>query len=336
MKKKRRKQFILDGNVKCIHCGEQAHYLSDTGIPRCEAIHQRCLELKRRFNERKNEYIREFGNPSSNPEIHEKQMVYWTEENRKKQSERFMGVKCPAKGFKNIGRMPWCYGLTKETDFRIAIVAEKKKGRTKENDLGIAAMAEKLTGRTKETHKYIAINAAKKRGISLINAGSFVKGQIPHNRGKPSPLRNIKRSRETRRKQRVSMLRWLSENVFDGERVLPCYNVFACKVFSEIDEFLGSKFGIQSQGQYAGNGGEYQIDKLGYFLDYINWDLKIIIEWDEENHFFNGKLKEKDIQRQKEIQKIFPDFLFIRIRQKGFDADYNQIFKVLKEKENGV
>jgi len=60
-------------------------------------------------------------------------------------------------------------------------------------------------------------------------------------------------------------------------------------------------------------GGEYHIRKLGYFLDYINFYKKIIIEWDESYHFDEeGKLREKDVIRQKEIQKVFPDFKFIR------------------------
>ena len=63
-----------------------------------------------------------------------------------------------------------------------------------------------------------------------------------------------------------------------------------------------------------GNGGEYHIKELGYFPDYINFDLKVIMEWDEKRHFDeNGNLKKEDLVRQKEITNHFPDFEFIRI-----------------------
>ena len=55
-------------------------------------------------------------------------------------------------------------GLTKENDFSIAAMAEKRRGRTKKNHPGVAAMAEKLKGRTKENNSGIAITATKLKG----------------------------------------------------------------------------------------------------------------------------------------------------------------------------
>jgi very-short-patch-repair endonuclease len=68
---------------------------------------------------------------------------------------------------------------------------------------------------------------------------------------------------------------------------------------------------------------------LGYWLDYINFDLKVIIEWDEKRHYdASGNLKERDIRRQEEIQEYFPDFLFLRIREEKFQRD--DVYKTLR------
>ena len=84
----------------------------------------------------------------------------------------------------------------------------------------------------------------------------------------------------------------------------------ACEFFRQFDEINNTK------GQYATNGGEYCV--FGYWLDYINHEKKIIIEWDEEQHYIDGKLKNKDARRQKEIENIFPDYTFIRIRESRY------------------
>jgi hypothetical protein len=43
--------------------------------------------------------------------------------------------------------------------------------------------------------------------------------------------------------------------------------------------------------------------------------VKLIQEWDEERHYDKrGNLKEKDKIRQREIQQLYPDFEFRRIK----------------------
>jgi hypothetical protein len=90
---------------------------------------------------------------------------------------------------------------------------------------------------------------------------------------------------------------------------MPGYNKTACEYFKKFDEEHNTK------GRYAMyGGGEYKIEELGYFVDYINFDLKLIIEWDEPRHYVNGQLRDKDIIRQEEIQKLYPYFEFRRIK----------------------
>jgi len=107
---------------------------------------------------------------------------------------------------------------------------------------------------------------------------------------------------------RLSLIKKLRhENV----NVYPNCNLDACYYFYLFDSFHNTK------GKYAMfGGGEYCIKELGYWPDYINFDLKLIMEWDESHHFDkSGNLCERDIVRQKEIQEMFPDFEFKRIRE---------------------
>ena len=117
-------------------------------------------------------------------------------------------------------------------------------------------------------------------------------------------------SEEEKRKRRVNVFERLKKIKDENFQMVPNWNPVACDFFE--------KFDIENDtiGRHARNGGEFYIKELGYWLDYINKDLKIIIEYDEERHFDeNGNLKEKDILRQHEIQKIYPDYQFLRIRQ---------------------
>jgi len=91
---------------------------------------------------------------------------------------------------------------------------------------------------------------------------------------------------------------------------IPNYNSKACILFEQINKENNWNL------QHAENGGEYQIKELGYFVDAIDFKNKIIIEYDEKHHFKNGKLKKEDIVRQKEIEKLYPNFEFIRVRGK--------------------
>jgi len=62
------------------------------------------------------------------------------------------------------------------------------------------------------------------------------------------------------------------------------------------------------------NGGEYYIKELGCWLDGYDKVNNVAYEYDEKYHFDkDGNLKEKDIKRQKEIEKILK-CKFIRIK----------------------
>jgi len=88
------------------------------------------------------------------------------------------------------------------------------------------------------------------------------------------------------------------------------YNPKACEFFRCFDIVHGI------EGRHATNGGEHFIPELGYWLDYFNKDIKLIMEWDESHHFLSdGSLRDKDVKRQQAIENHYKDFKFIRIKQ---------------------
>jgi hypothetical protein len=107
-----------------------------------------------------------------------------------------------------------------------------------------------------------------------------------------------------------------------GSSVLspPMYNLNACNVFKKLNRDL------DLNGQHGTEKGEYQLltEDLNYWLDYIDIDNKLIIEWDEEYHFGCRRQIEKDLIREARIKDHFYDYMFIRIREKEFNEKYYQ------------
>lgn len=89
----------------------------------------------------------------------------------------------------------------------------------------------------------------------------------------------------------------------------PNYNIEACKA---IDEY-GAKHDYNFQ--HAKNGGEFYIEKLGYWVDGYDEENNVVIEYDEPYHYtVTGNLRKKDKIRQQEIEEYL-DCKFIRIKQ---------------------
>jgi len=84
-------------------------------------------------------------------------------------------------------------------------------------------------------------------------------------------------------------------------QLTPNYNFRACIIFDEINRELGWN------GQHAENGGEKFVD--GYWVDYYEPTLNLVIEYDERHHNYQ---KDDDIKRQQDIIAVLK-CKFIRI-----------------------
>jgi len=158
------------------------------------------------------------------------------------------------------------------------------KGLTKETSPGIRKILEARKGysHSAETREKIRITGL---------------GRIPWNKGKKNVY-----TEEQLQKMRMGHAGY----GYMGRR----WNKDSIKMWQWFDKYI-----FESEGQYATNGGEYIVEGWRYSVDYINHNAKIIIEWDEPNHFLNDDLREEDKLRQKRIEKAMPDYDFIRIRE---------------------
>lgn len=108
-------------------------------------------------------------------------------------------------------------------------------------------------------------------------------------------------------KLRLNAIERLSKIMPDCQLV-PSFNLKACECF---DKIMKEKNIII---QHALNGGEYHIKELGYWVDGYDKENNVVYEYDEKHHYSLNKLKNKDVQRQKEIEQ-FLGCTFIRIKE---------------------
>jgi hypothetical protein len=108
-------------------------------------------------------------------------------------------------------------------------------------------------------------------------------------------------------KRRVNVLKQIEQNLQNGHQLTPFYNKKACVLFDKISEEKTIHI------QHAMNGGEFHIKELGYWVDGYDKKNNIVYEYDEHQHFKGGKLKEKDIIRQEEIEQYL-QCKFVRIK----------------------
>ena len=117
--------------------------------------------------------------------------------------------------------------------------------------------------------------------------------------------KSFKYSDESRRKMRISAI---NRVIIKLGKLVPSFNKTACDYFNAL--MVETKSNIQ----HALNEGEFYISELGYYVDGYDKINNIVYEWDERRHFnSDGTLKEKDINRQREITEYLK-CKFIRIK----------------------
>jgi hypothetical protein len=86
-------------------------------------------------------------------------------------------------------------------------------------------------------------------------------------------------------------------------------------------DYINNKYDMKA---YYGKN-EYKI--IGYSLDFYSPEYNLVIEWDEEAHYKNNILREKDIIRQKKIENELR-CKFIRIREKEFLKEESKYYNL--------
>ena len=114
------------------------------------------------------------------------------------------------------------------------------------------------------------------------------------------------KEKEHIKNMKISAKKRIERNVANGGQIRPNYSPEACIFFDKFNDKTSINI------KHAENGGEYYIKDLGYYVDGYNPEYNIVWEWDNLGHYDNGKLKQKDIDRQTKIEKYL-GCIFIRI-----------------------
>ena len=217
--------------------------------------------------------------------------------------------KRPGQSKKMLGENNPMFGRTHTLEAREKIraarlgskITEEVKQKIKEGTK--AAMTLEVRNKMSVSH------TGKPSGMSGKKLAGKAKLHMKRIRVGQKPFLGGKHSEETKKEMRLRTLKRIEQNY--GVTPQPFYNLDACYYFYLFDSYYNT------QGHYAVyGGGEFLIKELGYYPDYINFDLKLIMECDEEKHYDqNGHLKERDVIRQKQIQELYPDFEFRRLKQ---------------------
>ena len=99
---------------------------------------------------------------------------------------------------------------------------------------------------------------------------------------------------DTRRKMRISKINYI---IKENGGICPMFNKDAISYFSKLEAERNWN------GYYATkNNGEYYLQELGYFVDYYEPKLNVVIEYDEPRHYYaGGELRPRDKKRMEEI-----------------------------------
>lgn len=200
------------------------------------------------------------------------------------------------------------FGITKYNEFcKNLSISKKGKKRSPEARKSISKNHADVSGKNNPMH-------GRKHSIEAkIKQGAMHKGKLSLFKGlKLEQIVGNEKAQAIKLKiGKKSKIRIIEQKEKLGELGWPNYNLKACEIFKKFDEQNNT------QGRYAVYGDkEFRIPKTSYFIDYINFDLKLIIEVDEKHHFDeNGLLKSYDVQRQKEIQDFYPEFTFLRFKE---------------------
>ena len=185
------------------------------------------------------------------------------------------------------------------------VISEEHKRKISEANKG-RILSEETRHKMSIAKKNMSVET--KRKISENNVGMKGKKHSEEAKRKQSEnhvgMTGKKHSEEAKRKQRLSTMARIERRV---GQVQPNYNPIACHIIEEYGKQHGFNF------QHAENDGEFHVKELGYWVDGYDAKQNVVIEVDEAAHYRNGKLKKKDVERQREITEHL-GCNFIRIR----------------------
>ena len=124
----------------------------------------------------------------------------------------------------------------------------------------------------------------------------YYKNNISQSKGR-------KHNIETKRKMRISAIKRIEDDKYNGNQFYPRYNKNSIIILQNY----ATKHNLDIQ--HAENGGEYYIKELGYWVDAYDINKNIVVEYYEKSHKYTT---ERDKNRENEIKKYLGcDFIII-------------------------
>lgn len=198
-------------------------------------------------------------------------------------------VKDSSKMGAKVGHVGWNTGLTKETDERLKIMGEhcSHPKTTTINMKGHCG---------KNTHNFKEKNFMYKKGYLVAGDKNPMFGK--NMTGKNNPMFGKIQTENSRQKMRISAINYIKKN--NNGNCRPRNGKYEKEILDKLQIQLG--FSIKRQ-----------FFICGYFLDGYCQELNLAIEVDEEYHYKNNILRQKDIEKQINIAK-FLNCSFLRLR----------------------
>jgi hypothetical protein len=130
--------------------------------------------------------------------------------------------------------------------------------------------------------------------------------------GKKKPM-----TPETRKKIRLATINFIQAT---KGKCSPRYNPIACELFNKINKMFALN------GMHAENGGEYFIKELGYWLDYYEPTLNLVIEYYEDYHNRTSIIEKDKIRERQIIDKLGCKLIIFRKTD-----DEQTLYQTIKE-----
>lgn len=167
------------------------------------------------------------------------------------------------------------------------------------------------------------------------------KAQKKYNAEHSGAQKKIWQDTDLRKKlSRIMKIAWEKRTEGSGyprNYLCPNFNFNSIIVFKALDKIL------HARSRYGGTkAGEKKIGR--YFVDYLNNKYKFVVEWEEDWHYNNNHLSDKDIKKQSYVLTKYPKYTYIVIKQSDWFEKGNltekitydiitRILKILNKKE---
>ena len=119
-----------------------------------------------------------------------------------------------------------------------------------------------------------------------------------HRYGELNPFHGKCHTEEARRKMRVAACKRVMKLQRNNAGRINNVGIKEGRYFDRLEKEHGWK-GIY----YKKSKKQFLIEYLGYFVDYYEPNLNIVVEYDEPRHYRHGVLIEKDVKRMNEIKR---------------------------------